>query len=61
MPCSACGNRESKSMKHLPLPNGRNGWIELSAWMDYCVPCAENEAITIDESYRKSKESVKNG
>jgi hypothetical protein len=53
--CISCGNAYSASIKHLPLPEGRNGWIELSEWSEYCADCAEKEAIKIDEICRKAK------
>lgn len=61
MACVGCGSKSSKSMKHLPLPEGRNGWVELSKWTDYCADCAGKEAVKMDEIFRKSMEGVKNG
>lgn len=61
MACSVCGNKQFKNYKHLPLPDGRKGWIELSEFTKYCSKHAMEEAIKIDQSYQKAKETVKNG
>jgi hypothetical protein len=59
--CVSCGSKNSKSMKHLPFPEGRNSWVELSEWTDYCKDCAEKEAIKMEKIYGKTMEGIKNG
>lgn len=59
MGCSVCGDKQARSYKHLPLPDGRKGWIELSEYTNYCSKHAMQEAIKIDQSYQKSKEMVR--